>query len=182
MLSLKGESQVFARLPIRITTNKTNMITGLYETHLFVQNLNRSIEFYNHVLGLKQCHYEAARKAAFFWIGEDTQSMLGLWEKPKDRIDIRHFAFKWDPEWILNESVRYLKSKNLKCRNFLNDGTESPMVFAWMPAIAIYFDDPDGHVLEFIGILDGEGQPDQGILSYEQWMGLEKSSFLKKKK
>ena len=99
--------------------------------------------------------------------------MLGLWEKPKDQIDIRHFAFECEPDWVLNESVDYLKDKNIPCRNFFNDGSERPMVFAWMPAIAIYFDDPDGHSLEFIGILDGEPRPEGGILSYEEWKALE---------
>lgn len=149
------------------------MIIGLYETHLFVSDLERSIDFYSKTLGLKQCHFEQERRAAFFWIGKDKQSMLGLWEKPKDQIDIRHFAFECDPEWILNESIDFLKSRNLKCRNFLNDGTERPMVFAWMPAIAIYFDDPDGHSLEFIGVLEGKAKPENGILSYEEWQELE---------
>ena len=44
------------------------------------------------------------------------------------------------------------------------------MVFAWMPAIAIYFDDPDGHILEFIAILQGEAKPKYGVISYEQWL------------
>ena len=149
------------------------MIKGLYETHLFVENLERSIAFYAEVLELKQCHYEEERRAAFFWIGQDKQSMLGLWEKPKEQIDIRHFAFECEPEWILNESVDFLKSRNLECRNFLNDGTDRPMVFAWMPAIAIYFDDPDGHSLEFIGTLDGKGKPENGIITYERWLELE---------
>lgn len=152
------------------------MIKGLYETHLFVSDLERSIDFYGKVLGLKQCHYEAARRVAFFWIGKDKQAMLGLWEKPKDQIDPRHFAFECDPDWVLNESVAFLKERNLKCHNFLNDGTERPMVFAWMPAIAIYFDDPDGHSLEFIGILEGDSKPENGILSYDAWKALEKGS------
>ena len=150
------------------------MIKGLYETHLFVENIERSIHFYGEVLGLKQCHFEEERKAAFFWIGNDKQSMLGLWQKPKEEIDIRHFAFECEAEWVLNESVNFLKSRNLKCRNFLNDGTDRPMVFAWMPAIAIYFDDPDGHSLEFIGILEGKGKAENGIISYERWLELEK--------
>lgn len=150
------------------------MIKGLYETHLFVAEIERSIEFYGKVLELKQCHYEEERRAAFFWIGKDKQAMLGLWEKPKEEIDIRHFAFECEPDWILNESVKYLKSRNLKCRNFFNDGTERPMVFAWVPAIAIYFDDPDGHSLEFIGILDGKSRPEKGVISYEDWIELEK--------
>ncbi|MGH1364561.1 MAG: VOC family protein [Calditrichia bacterium] len=149
------------------------MIKGLYETHLFVEDIDRSIDFYGKTLELKQCHFEEERRAAFFWIGKDKQAMLGLWEKPKNEIDIRHFAFKCEPEWIINESVAYLKDRNLSCYNFFNDGSERPMVFAWVPAIAIYFDDPDGHVLEFIGILDGKSKPENGIISYERWQELE---------
>jgi len=100
---------------------------------------------------------------------------LGLWEKPKEQIDIRHFAFECEADWVLNESVEYLKKRNIKCRNFLNDGTEKPMVFAWMPAISIYFEDPDGHSLEYIGILKGKSKPENGIISYEKWKKLEKS-------
>ena len=151
------------------------MIKGLYETHLYVENLQRSIAFYGDVLELKQCHYEPERRVAFFWIGKEKQSMLGLWEKPKEQIDIRHFAFECEPECDLNESVNFLKARNIKCRNFLNDGTDRPMVFAWMPAIAIYFDDPDGHSLEFIGILDGKGKPENGIITYERWLELEQN-------
>jgi hypothetical protein len=35
--------------------------------------------------------------------------MLGLWGKPKEQIDIIHYAFQCEPEWILNKSVEYLK-------------------------------------------------------------------------
>ena len=96
----------------------------------------------------------------------------GPLEKPKAEIKIRHFAFECEPEWVLHESVNFLKSKGLKCRNFLNDGTDRPMVFAWMPAIAIYFEDPDGHSLEFIGILEGKGKPEYGVIPYEAWLEL----------
>ncbi|WP_400078574.1 VOC family protein [Winogradskyella sp. R77965] len=149
------------------------MIKGLYETHLFVEDLERSIDFYANVLGLELCRTRDDRRTAFFWIGEPKQQMLGLWEKPKDKIDIRHFAFQCEPDWILNESVNFLKEKRLNFWNFLNDGTERPMVFAWMPAIAIYFSDPDGHDLEFIGLLEGESSPTKLVLSYEEWKALE---------
>ena len=55
----------------------------------------------------------------------------------------------------------------------MNNGIEEPMVFAWMPAISIYFNDPDGHSLEFISILDGESKPENGILTYEKWLEIE---------
>ena len=146
------------------------MIKGLFETHLFVESLERSVNFYKNVLGLQQCYYEEERRAAFFWIGKPKQAMLGLWEKPKEEIDIRHFAFSCDVEDVLNTSVNFLKERNLKPYNFLKDGTERPMVFAWMPAIAIYFNDPDGHLLEFIAVLEGKGKPEYGFISYEKWL------------
>jgi len=148
-------------------------IKGLYETHLNVQNLDRSIEFYVNTLELEQCYYEAGRRAAFFWIGKPKQFMLGLWEKPAEEVARSHFAFRCESDWVLNESVNFLNSKGIACRNFLSDGTERPMVFAWMPAISIYFDDPDGHSLEFIGLLEGEGRPEAGVISYDEWLALE---------
>ena len=148
------------------------MIKGLYETHIYVENLEKSIEFYTTILGLEQCHYDVERKIAFFWIGQPKEAMLGLWEKPKDEIDIRHFAFRCDTADILNRSVDFLKLNGLKPYNFLKDGSEQPMVFAWMPAVAIYFLDPDGHQLEFISVLEGKARPELGVISYVEWQNL----------
>jgi catechol 2,3-dioxygenase-like lactoylglutathione lyase family enzyme len=148
------------------------MIKGLYETHLFVEDLERSIDFYSKVLGLTQCNMNDERRVAAFWIGKPQQQMLGLWEMPPDKIDKRHFAFECDPNWIIHSSINFLKEKNLTFYNFLKDNTERPMVFAWMPAIAIYFNDPDGNSLEFIGILDGKSRPEKGVISYEEWLEL----------
>ena len=98
--------------------------------------------------------------------------MLGLWEKPKEEIQARHFAFECEPDWVLNESVPYLQAHNIKSWNFLVDNKEVPMVFCWMPAISIYFHDPDGHELEFIGILPGEPKPEEEkrVVTYEEWL------------
>lgn len=148
------------------------MIKGLYETHLFVENIERSIDFYSKTMGLKLCRFNEEHRTAFLWIGKDKQYMLGLWEKPKEEIDARHFAFECEPDWVLNESVDFLKSHNLNFWNFLNNDIEQPMVFCWMPAISIYFNDPDGHELEFIGILPGKPQPnsEKRVIIYEEWL------------
>lgn len=145
------------------------MIKGLYETHVQVSNLKNAIEFYTKVLGLEFAHKDETRPIAFLWIGKNKESMLGLWEQ-KENLQTRHFAFTADKEDILNYSVEFLNNKNLKPYNFLKDGSFQPMVFGWMPALAIYFNDPDGNQLEFISILEGDGKPELGVLSYEEWL------------
>lgn len=145
------------------------MIKGLYETHIQVSNLENAIQFYTEVLGLKLAHRDETRPIIFLWVGEGKEFMLGLWEQ-KENLQPRHFAFSSDKEDILNYSVDYLKTRNLKPYNFLKDGMDKPMVFAWMPALAIYFNDPDGNSLEFISILDGKGQPELGVISYDEWL------------
>lgn len=145
------------------------MINGLFETHINVSDLERSIAFYTQVLGLELGRVEPARRVAFLWMGDRGESMLGLWEKPRAQVVRQHFAFRASLENVLHRSVDWLKERGLPCRNFLDDGTERPMVFAWMPAISIYFRDPDGHSLEFIAMLPGEPRPELGVLSWEQW-------------
>ena len=44
-------------------------ITGLFETHLTVSDLDRSIAFYRDIVGLPLAHRVPARGAAFHWIG-----------------------------------------------------------------------------------------------------------------
>ena len=145
------------------------MIKGIYETHINVENLEASIEFYQNVLGLEKCGYNDERRIAFFWVGKPQEYMLGIWEKPKSEIVKMHFAFRCDKEDILNNSISFLKERNLNPYNFLKDNNEIPMVFSWMPALAIYFDDPDGHCLEFISILEGQPKPELGIITFDEW-------------
>ena len=145
------------------------MITGLFETHINVASLERSMEFYGGVLNLELGRYEAERRAAFYWVGERGEAMLGIWEKPAGQVLPQHFGFRCEAVDVLELSVKYLKERDLRFHNFLNDGTERPMVFAWMPAISIYFNDPDNHSLEFIAMLPGIPKPELGIVSYEEW-------------
>jgi lactoylglutathione lyase len=73
------------------------MIKGLFETHIYVEDLTRSIDFYSNTLGLTQCHYEEERKIAFFWIGKPKKPCLGFGKNPKLRLisGILLLAVKW---------------------------------------------------------------------------------------
>lgn len=145
------------------------MIKGLYETHLEVSDLEKAIDFYQNTLELELAMSEEKRRIAFFWVGQPREYMLGLWEAKDRPVAKRHFAFRCDEKDILEKSVNWLKNKGLKPYNFLKDGVEAPMVFAWMPALAIYFNDPDGNILEFISVLEGNPVPGLGVISYEEW-------------
>lgn len=148
------------------------MINGLFETHINVTNLERSMQFYGEVLGLELGTTDETRRIAFYWLGSRGEAMLGVWEKPKEQVLPQHFAFRSTIEDVLERSIEYLEARQLPYRNFLNDGTKRPQVFGWMPAVAIYFDDPDGHSLEFIAMLPGKPRPEIGVVSWEEWQRL----------
>ncbi|MNW29124.1 Metallothiol transferase FosB 2 [compost metagenome] len=143
------------------------MIQGLFETHINVSDLDRASEFYQHVLGLPLA-YEDARRCRFYWLGEPRKAMLGLWEKKPEHIIRQHFAFETSIEHM-RHIVPWLKERGIEARNFLDDGTDEPLVCGWVPAVSIYFRDPDGHNLEFIAILPDEPQPELGVIAWEEW-------------
>ncbi|GEM45500.1 VOC family protein [Deinococcus cellulosilyticus] len=153
-------------------TSAHPIIEGLFETHINVRNLEQSMDFYGQVLGLELAHLEEQRRIAFYWIGGRGQAMLGLWETPPEEVATQHFAFRTSLE-KLHLAAAYLRERQLTGYNFLGDGTDVPMVFGWMPALALYFRDPDGHSLEFITMLEGQPRPELGVISLEAWEALQ---------
>lgn len=146
------------------------MIEGLYETHINVTDLERSMAFYGDTLGLKRTRLDEQRRVAFYWVGEDRAYMLGLWERP-DAIIRQHFAFRVSLGFM-KTARQFLLDRGLTPRNFLDDGTQDPMVFGWMPAVALYFPDPDGHSLEFISLLDDPPRDEVGVVAWDEWNAL----------
>ena len=51
----------------------------------------------------------------------------------------------------------------------LERARDLPVVLAWLPAAAVYFRDPDGHLLEYIAMLPHEPRPDLGVVRWQQW-------------
>ena len=132
------------------------MIKNIYETHLHVRDLERAIDFYQNKLGLKLARKSPERKVVFFWIGDDRQQMLGLWEKPKDAtIQRNHFAFGVDLDF-LKRSKTWLEDRGIEVIGSQGKGNEEPIVQSWMPAASVYFLDYDGNKLEFISLLSNE--------------------------
>ena len=111
------------------------MINGLFETHINVTDLERSMAFYGEVLGLELGLLQEERRIAFYWLGGRGEAMLGLWERP-ELVQRQHFAFRSTVDDIRERVVPFLKGKGLAVHNFLEDDTERPLVIGWMPAIA----------------------------------------------
>jgi lactoylglutathione lyase len=48
-------------------------------------------------------------------------------------------------------------------------------VIGWMPAASIFFRDPDGHLIEYLTMLDKEPRPSLEIVSWSNWLTQTKS-------
>ena len=48
--------------------------------------------------------------------------------------------------------------------------TTEPSVIGWMPAAAVFFHDPDGHLLEYLAMLPHQPRPEAGVVPYGEWM------------
>lgn len=132
------------------------MIKGLYEAHLPVRDLNRSIEFYEG-LGLEFDH-RVEDSLAFLWIEKD-KSWLGLWETEKVEVEyhpsLRHIAFEVSLSG-LKDSVVWLKNKGYEPREAFGFEPIEPFVMPHKEYAhaKIHFNDPDGNSLEFICKMD----------------------------
>lgn len=141
------------------------MIRGIYETHLEVSDLFRSIQFYQH-LGLEFA--SSFENMAFFWVGEHKKQMLGLWVKPTEELKKNHFAFDVSFE-DLTQSIQWLKMKNITVTPSFGLGNHEPIVHTWMPAACVYFYDPDGNSLEFISVLPDQAVKNGGVMYLSEW-------------
>jgi lactoylglutathione lyase len=144
-------------------------VRGLFETHLTVADLDRSIQFYRDVVGLPPALELRERGAAFFWIGEPGAAMLGLWSMGSMPVALSlHVAFTVSLPDVLDAPAR-LRALHVAPLSFFGEDTDEPSVIGWMPAAAVYFKDPDGHLLEYLAMLDESPRPDTGIVSWSEW-------------
>ncbi len=145
-------------------------ILGIYETHLPVRNLERSVNFYRDIVGLEAAKVLPERQAAFFWVGGKEQGMLGLWQSGSGPLSMGlHFAFRCGMDTVLSGCER-LGSRNIQPLGFHGEPVSEPVVIGWMPAVSLYFKDPDGHSLEMLAVLPDDPDPDFGVQSHSSWL------------
>src|SRR3954447_18863354 len=142
---------------------------GLVDAHLIVRDLERWIAFYSDVIGLPLALEVPDRGAAFFWIGGPGQAMLGLWSLGSAPIALSlHIALTASLRDVLG-ACEALRSNDVVPLSFFATETAEPSVIGWMPAVAVYFRDPDGHLLEYLAMLEEQPRPDAGIVTWSQW-------------
>ena len=124
---------------------------GLIELVLIVEDVPKAARFYRDVVGLEPEH-ETGDEWAWFWAGrpEDRQrialhrgSLLFEEHSPYpegERFGRVHYAFDVAPT-DLDAALERVRSAGVELYG--------PVDFDWMSALAYYFYDPDGNLLEF---------------------------------
>jgi lactoylglutathione lyase len=144
-------------------------VQGLFEAHLTVADVPRSMSFYEDVVGLPLAYELPERGAAFHWIGGPGQGLLGLWSIGSAPMNLQlHVAFTMSLPDVLSAPER-LRRQGIPPLSFFGEPADEPSVIGWMPAAAVYFRDPDGHLLELLAMLDGAPRPERGIVAWSQW-------------
>ena len=145
-------------------------VRALFEGHLFVADLERSMAFFDDVLGLELAHRVPERRVAFYWIGGRGEAMLGLWEvgAAPHRLSV-HLALKTNLDDVLRAPA-LLKKGGVTPRDFSGQPADEPVVLAWMPAASVYFHDPDGNLLEFLAMLPDPPEPNLGVVGWSRWL------------
>jgi lactoylglutathione lyase len=111
----------------------TPRVSGLYEAHLTVSDLQRSVAFYRDVVGLKHAHQIPARGAAFLWIDDRQTGMLGLWSAGHGPQAMRlHLAFRVDLEDVLGAAA-VLKARGVTPLGFHGEPSEEPVLIVGCP-------------------------------------------------
>jgi lactoylglutathione lyase len=147
-------------------------IQALFEAHLNVTDLERAMHFYGDVLELELAAKFDEPKVAFYWIGGRGQSMLGLWAVGGGPQHMSlHVAFTTELEDVL-EAPNRLRAAQIQPLDFERKPTEEAVVIGWMPAVVVYFQDPDGNLLEFLAMLKEKPRPEVGVVAWSQWKGL----------
>ena len=141
----------------------------LFEAHLTVSDMDRSVKFYQDVVGLQPAHVLPAGQAAFFWIGAAGNAMLGLWLAGlgPQRMTM-HIAFRVSAAEVV-AAPEILRSAGVTPLDFDGQPTDEPVVITWMPTVSVFFRDPDGHLLEYIAMLPDAPRPEDGVVPWHAW-------------
>lgn len=148
---------------------------GVYEVHLPVTDLGKSVDFYAK-LGFELGFGSRGDSSVLLVCPDATAGpMIGLFTV--DAVEHRHPAEFHTAFRVAGREaermVPWLRKRGIEPQHpstAPRDGPmDEPIVHGWMPAAAVFFEDPDGHLLELIAELDGEPQPAFNYRPLSEW-------------
>jgi len=152
---------------------------GLYEVHLPVTDIDRAIDFYVGKLAFEPGFGgRGGSSTLLLYTDGDTRWMLGLFRV--DTVVHRyaaeyHVSFRVAGEDI-DQMIPYLRERGIDPIHPPTAPVQGPMnepiVHGWMPAAAVFFKDPDGHLLEFIAELADAPRPEFSYWPLSEWRRL----------
>ena len=160
-------------------SSPTRLHRGLYEVHLPVTDVDRSIDVYVEKLGFELGFGERGDPGVLLLYDDEERWMLGLFEV--EAIAHRHAAeyhvsFRVAEEdtdrmvpWLRERGIEPVHPSTAPLRGPMTE----PIVHGWMPAAAVFFRDPDGHLLELIADLSDPPRPDFAYRPLSEWRDLE---------
>ena len=164
-------------------TDSTRIHQGLYEVHLPVTDIRRSMDFYTGKLGFELGFGDPEEGSVLLiYVRGNTRWMLGLFEV--EEIEHRHpaeyhISFRISSDEV-DRMIPHLEQQGIEPVHPSTAPREGPMqepiVHGWMPAAAVFFRDPDGHLLELIAELPDEPRPDFVYRPLSEWKDLGPSS------
>ena len=142
-------------------------------------DLDRAVDFYVNKLGFEFGFGWRDRSSALLLYSEAEQRwMLGLFRV--DTVIHRnaaeyHISFRVDKERV-DSMIPWLRERGIETehppRAPVQGSMKEPIVHGWMPAAAVFFRDPDGHLLEFIADLADPPRPDFLYRPLSEWRAL----------
>lgn len=149
---------------------------GLYEAHLPVTDVGRSLDFYVNRLGFELAFGERGDPSVLlFYDDGDTRWMLGLFQvdEVRHRHPAEHHVAFRVPAEAVDRMIPSLEARGIRPVHPPTAPRQGPMdepvVHGWMPAAAVFFRDPDGHLLELIAELEEPPRPDVAYCPLSEW-------------
>jgi lactoylglutathione lyase len=94
--------------------------------------------------------------------------MLGLWSIGSAPLGLSlHIALKTSLPEVLG-ACDALRAAGVTPLDFFAEETTEPSVIGWMPAAAVYFRDPDDHLIEYLAMLEGPPRAEVGIVPWSR--------------
>ena len=113
-------------------------------------------------------HSRGARSFVLLWVGGPVPS--GAWSvgAPPRSDPATALCLRSGTGRAPRVSNR-LGGHGVEFRDFFQQRTTVPTVFGFIPAASIYFDDPDGHLLELLAPIAVAPRPDLTAVSWAEW-------------